>query len=127
MTERLTLYVLYTQLEKSEFPVIDKDSKLVYVIDSENDTKRIYKITDEDSLELEEIELDIPGMAAQLAEHFDANMLMQEVLKKADTDQLLEVKARLEKPDVSIKSKKGCFSLQIGGKRGRPIELTLIE
>ena len=125
--KRITLNVLYGELEKDQYPVIDKEAKLVTVINSEDQTKRIYRIVREYPLELEEIEIDLDKMASQLAEHFDSKMLMDEVLRKTDTDQLLELKERLETPDASIKSKKGCFSLLIGGKRGRPVELTLIQ
>jgi len=126
-SKRITLAVLYSELEKDQYPVIDKEAKLVTVINAEDQTKSIYRIIREYPIELEKIEIDIDKMSSQLAEHFDSKMLMEEVLKKTDTEQLLELKERLEIPDASIKSKKGCFSLQIGGKRGRPVELTLIQ
>ena len=125
--KRITLNVLYGELEKEQYPVIDKEAKLVTVINTKDETKAIYRIVREYPLELEKIDIDIDKMASQLAEHFDSKMLMSEVLKKTETGQLLDIKERLEKPEASIKSKKGCFSLQIGGKRGRPVELTLIQ
>lgn len=126
-SKRITLNVLYGELEKEQYPVIDKEAKLVTVINTKDETKAIYRIIREYPIELEKIEIDIDKMASQLAEHFDSKMLMEEVLRKADTEQLLDVQERLEVPGASIKSKKGCFSLQIGGKRGRPKELTLIQ
>jgi len=123
----ITLNILYANLEKEQYPVIDKEAKLVTVINTKDETKAIYRIVGEHPIELEKIDIDIDKMASQLAEHFDSKMLMSEVLKKTETGQLLDIKERLETPDASIKSKKGCFSLQIGGKRGRPVELTLIQ
>jgi len=122
----ITLNILYANLEKEQYPVIDKEAKLVTVINTKDETKEIYRIIRDYPIELEKIEIDIDKMASQLAEHFDSKMLMEEVLRKTDTEQLLDVQERLEVPGASIKSRKGCFSLQIGGKRGRPKELTLI-
>ena len=128
MTSKIiTMDLLYSELEKDQYPVIDKEAKIVTVINSEDQTKRIYRIVGENPIELEEIQIDLNKMAAMLAEQFDAKMLMDEVLRKTDTAQLLDIKERLEVPDASIKSKKGCFSMQIGGKRGRPVELVLIQ
>ena len=123
----ITMDLLYSELEKDQYPVIDKEAKIVTVINSEDQTKRIYRIVGENPIELEEIQIDLNKMASMLADQFDAKMLMDEVLRKTDTAQLLDIKERLEVPDASIKSKKGCFSMQIGGKRGRPVELVLIQ
>jgi hypothetical protein len=127
MTKKITISELYSQLEIDQYPIIDKEAKLVTVVDSKDNTKLIYRITREYPLEIQKIAMDLDKMASQLAEHFDAKLLLTEVLKKADSGQLLEIQDRLAIPDVSIKSKKACFSLMIGGKVGRPMELTLIE
>ena len=125
-SKRISLSYLYDNLEKDQYPVIDKEAKLITVMNAASSTKSIYRITEEHPIVLELIELDLEKMASILAENFDAKMLMDEVLRKADTDQLLELSERLAIPNASVKSRKGCFSMQIGGKRGRPVELTLI-
>lgn len=125
-SKRITFNVLYSQLEKDQYPVIDKELKLVTIMNADTKTKDIYRITREYPLELELIDMDLDKMALQLAEKFDPKMLMDEVLRKLDTEQLMDIKERLEKPNVAISSKNRCFSLLIGGKVGAPVELTLI-
>ena len=130
--KRITISELYAELQKEEYPIIDKDEKMVYVVapqtighDSDQ-TNRLFLIIQEDPLLLEEVEFDFEAMAKKLAEGFDPLFLVKTALQEATTSRLLEIKNRLdEKPDASVKTKPGCVSLKIGGRRGAPVELVL--
>jgi hypothetical protein len=41
--------------------------------------------------------------------------------------EILELKERLEKSYAKIKDTPGCYSLLVGGKRGKPYEFVLIN
>ena len=130
--KRITLSELVSQLEKGSYPIIDKEEKMVYVVVSQeladadaDQTSRLFIIVQEDPVFLEEVEFDFDFMAGRLAPGFDPTFLVKTALKEAPPKTLLEIKERLENPDASVKTKPGCVSLAIGGKRGPPIELVL--
>jgi len=132
MVERITLSELFSQLEKGDFPIIDKEEKMVYVVVSQDiadadadQTSRLFLIVQEDPVLLEEVEFDFDFMAGRIAPGFDPTFLVKTALKEAPPKTLLEIKERLENPEASVKTKPGCVSLAIGGKRGAPIELVL--
>jgi len=130
--ERITLSELFSELEKGSYPIIDKEEKMVYIVVSQNladadvdQTSRLFIIVQEDPVLLEEVEFDFDFMAGRLTPGFDPTFLVKTALKEAPPKTLLEIKERLENPDASVKTKPGCVSLAIGGKRGPPIELVL--
>ena len=129
---KITLTEFYSQLEKNQYPIIDKDEKMVYVVISEDvadadadKTSRLFHIVQDDPVLLEEEIFDFDEMASRLTPGFDPAYLVKVALKEAPPKQLLEIKQRLEYPEASVKTKPRCVSLMIGGKRGAPIELVL--
>lgn len=129
---RITLSELYSQLDKGQYPIIDKDEKMVYVVASEelsdaeaDKTNRLFHIVQDNPILLEEELFDFDEMASRLAPGFDPTYLVKVALQEAPPKQLLDIKQRLEHPEASVKTKPGCVSLAIGGKRGTPIELVL--
>jgi len=131
--KRITISELYAELQKEEYPIIDKDEKMVYVVapptkghEDSDQTNRLFLIVQEDPLLLEEVEFDFESMAKTLTAGFDPEFLVKSALKEAPPSRLLDIKNRLdEKPDASVKTKPGCVSLVIGGRRGAPVELVL--
>ena len=129
---KITLSELFSELEKGSYPIIDKEEKMVYVVVSQNiadadadQTSRLFIIVQENPVLLEEIEFDFDEMANRLTPGFDPTFLVKTALKEAAPATLLKIKERLENPEASVKTKPGCVSLAIGGKRGHPIELVL--
>jgi len=105
---------------------------MVYVVFNEHiadpdadQTNRLFRIVQEDPVLLEEEVFDFDEMAKRLVPGFDPTLLIRHALREAPPGVLLQIKERLEKPDASVKTKRGCVSLAIGGKAGRPIELVL--
>ncbi len=129
---KITLSELYSQLEKEQYPIIDKDLKMVYVVISEDvkdadadKTSRLFHIVQEDPILLEEVIFDFDEMASRLTPGFDPHFLVMEALKEAAPALLLNIKERLEHPKASVRTGPGCVSLVIGGKQGAPVELVL--
>ena len=131
--KRITISELYSDLVEEEYPIIDKDEKMVYVVapqtkgheDAEH-VNRLFHIVETDPvLLLEEVHFDWDKMAKQLTPAFDPEFLVKTALKEAPPSRLLEIKERLENPNAKVTTKPGCVSLSIGGKRGAPIELVL--
>lgn len=129
---KITLSELFAQLEKGSYPIIDKEEKMVYVVVSQDiadadadQTSRLFHIVQEDPVLLEEVEFDFDEMANRLAPGFDPTFLVKTALKEAPPKTLLDIKERLEHPEASVKTKPGCVSLAIGGKRGHTVELVL--
>jgi len=131
--KRYTLGEIYAELAEEEYPIIDKDEKMVYVVgtqikgheDAEHINRLFHIVEDSPELLLEEVIFDFDAMAKQLTPGFDPEFLVKTALKEAPPARLLEIKERLENPEAKVSTKPGCVSLSIGGKRGAPIELVL--
>ena len=130
--KHITISELYSDLVEEEYPIIDKDEKMVYVVapqtkghDAEHVNRLFLIVEDDPILLLEEVMFDWDKMAKQLTPGFDPEFLVKTALKEAPPSRLLEIKERLENPEAKVTTKPGCVSLSIGGKRGDPIELGL--
>ena len=126
--KKLTLNQIYAELDpKDEYLMFVKEAKIAFVHDEDGHTLRVYKIESEYPLMFKDITPDFKGMALKLAEGLNVEALLEDLLKSKPLETTLEVAARLEHPEASVKSKEGCFKLLIGGKPGRPIELDIIS
>ena len=131
--KRVTLSDIYADLKEEEYPIIDKDQKMVYVVgtmikghaDAEHVNRLFHIVETAPVLLLEEEIFDWDAMAKQLTPGFDPEFLVKTALKEAPPSRILEIKQRLENPEAKVTTKPGCVSLSIGGKRGAPIELVL--
>ena len=129
--KRITLPDLYKELVENQYPIVDKDEKMVYVVrtpephHAEEHINRLFLIVDEDTLLLEEILFDFDAMAKQLTPGFDPEFLVKTALQEAAPARLLDIKERLENKNAKIQTKPRCVSLTIGGKPGAPVELIL--
>lgn len=111
-----------------DYPVIDKEDKLIVIINKDDKTSRVFRIVHEYPLLAEELIVDFQDLAEKLARGLDKVELLKEVLRSAPPNDVVEIKERLDaKPDASITSSPGCFSLKIGGRSGRPKELVIRE
>lgn len=130
--KKITIDELFSQLKKDQYPIIDKEEKMVYVVSNDDikeadadKTSRLFHIVQEDPLLLEEVLFDFDEMASKLTPGFDPHFLVKEALKEAPPKLLLDIKERLDRPKAKISTRPGCVSLSIGGKRGAPVELVL--
>lgn len=125
---KLTLSQIYESLEsKDEYLMIVKEAKIAFITDKDEHTKKVFHITHEYPLLLEDITPDFKYLAQKLAEGLDAQALLEDLLKTKPLETTLEVAARLTHPEASVKSKEGCFKLLIGGKPGRPYALDILS
>ncbi len=128
MTKKYTFNQIYDMLGPEDYHIIDKKEKLVVIFSKDNETSRVFKVVREYPLLAEELVIDFQDLAEKLARGLDKVELLKEVLRSAPPNDVVEIKERLDtKPDASITSSPGCFSLKIGGRSGRPKELVIRE
>ncbi len=128
MTKRYTLSQIYEMAGPKEYTVMDKEENLIVILNTDDETSRVFKIVHEYPLLAEELIVDFQDLAEKLARELDKVELLKEVLRSAPPNDVVEIKERLDaKPDASITSSPGCFSLRIGGRPGRPRELVIRE
>jgi len=78
------------------------------------------------------VKVDLPAMleliVSKLAPHIDVKRFLTELITlHSSAEEVLELNERLEKGDVKISEEKRCYSLMVGGKRGRPYEFNLVS
>ena len=100
--------------------------KYIWIINRESDkiAKIFMKISED-----EFVEVNMEEIASKIAEHLAPYINVKEYLKEfvlsvVPAPEAMEVLERLEKGG-KVTPTKGCFSLMIGGKRGRPFEFVL--
>lgn len=126
MTKRYTLNQIYEMVGLKEYPVIDKEEKLIVIVNKDDETSRVFRIVSEYPLLAEELIVDFQELAEKLARGLDKVELLKEVLRSAPPNDVVDIKERLDaKPDAKITSAPRCFALLIGGKPGRPKELVI--
>jgi len=126
VTEHYTLNQIYEMAGPGEYPVIDKEDRIILIVNRDSETSRVFRIVSEQPLLAEELTVDFQELAEKLARGLDKVELLKEVLRSAPPNDVIEIKERLDaQPDASISSSPGCFSLKIGGRRGRPKELVI--
>ena len=66
-------------------------------------------------------------IADKLKPHVDVGRFLAEHIRAySSAEEIIELKERLEKGPVKVSGKPLCYSLMIGGKRGRPYEFNLV-
>ena len=109
---------------KEEVFFYDPEDGIAAILDMESHIKHLYKFNKEEEI-FDEVILDLEEYAKKLIVGFDIKSFLVEVLKTTAPAQLIEISERLESPKASVTSAPRCFALMIGGKPGRPLELTL--
>ena len=77
------------------------------------------------------VKLDLPSMVRlivdKLAPHFDAQNFLEElILLQTPPEEVDELFQRLGAPHVSVKQHRDCYTLRIGGKKGRPFDFVTV-
>lgn len=66
-------------------------------------------------------------IADKLKPHVDVSQFLVEHIRAfSSAEEIMELKERLEKGPVKVSGKPLCYSLMVGGKRGRPYEFNLV-
>lgn len=112
----------------TENVAISKDGQFACVVDEE--TRRMKALfVKKDKQRYVRMELDkmVEFIAAKLAPHFDAKKYLTELLLlQTPPEEIAELSERLASPAASVKEHRDCYTLRIGGKKGRPFELVTI-
>lgn len=77
------------------------------------------------------VKLDLPSMVKliteKLAPHFEVKKFLEELLLlQTSPDDVDELFQRLEAPHVSVNQHRDCYTLRIGGKKGRPFDFMTV-
>lgn len=84
-----------------------------------------YKIEEDGSLTRFHMEDRQKEIAKELAKHVDAEKLMVHILSPYNPEELEELFERVIKKEGKVTEQPGCYSLNIGGKRGRPMNVVV--
>ena len=112
----------------SEKESVIMDGDLVFVLETEtNKLKMIFKKAGQRYVQID-ITKTIETIVNKLAPHVDVKKLLTEMLLiQSGPMEIMELKERLEKGYAKVKDTPGCYSIMVGGKRGRPYEFVLIN
>ncbi len=111
-----------------EDQILQVEGEFALIVESKKPFKLIRAFKKKDT---EYEEMNIHKIARFIAKKLASYLNSEEFLKELLIDhshpmELQELKERLEHPDATIKPAKTCYSLLIGGKKGRPYEFTLV-
>ena len=111
---------------EKEAVVMDED--LVFVMETEtNKLKMLFKKAGQRYVQID-VTKTIETIVNKLAPHVDIKKFLTEMLLiQSGPVEIMELKERLEKGYAKVKDAPGCYSIMIGGKRGRPYEFVLIN
>ena len=84
-----------------------------------------YKIEEDGSLTRFHMEDQQKEIAKELAKYVDAEKLMVHILSQYNPEELEELFERVIKKEGKVTEQPGCYSLNIGGKRGRPMNIVV--
>jgi len=66
-------------------------------------------------------------IVSKLAPQVDVKKFLEElILLHSSVEEIIDLRERLEKGYVKVKEAERCYSLMVGGKRGRPYEFNLV-
>ena len=104
------------------------DGDLVFVLETEtNKLKMLFKKAGHRYVQID-VTKTIKSIVNKLAPHVDVKQLLTEMLLiQSGPVEIMELKERLEKGHAKVKDTPGCYSLTVGGKRGKPYEFVMIN
>ena len=111
---------------EKEAVVMDED--LVFVMETEtNKLKMLFKKAGHRYVQID-VTKTVETIVHKLAPHVDIKKFLTEMLLiQSGPAEIMELKERLEKGYAKVKDGPGCYSLTVGGKRGKPYEFVLIN
>jgi len=114
---------------ENEAVILDGDYALI--VSKEGTANKIKGLFKKAGRQRRYVEIDLVQIVEfivnKLAPHVDIKEFLKElVLLHSSHEEILELKERLKKGYVSVKGDNQCYSLMVGGKRGRPYEFNLV-
>jgi len=112
----------------SEEKTLVLQGKYVAIRDEQEHTLELYEI-DLTSGELEKINLDdiVEEIAEYLKDKVNIKLLLKDFLRsKLPEEVILKLYERV-KLQPKVTDEEGCYKIRVGGKRGRPLELYLVD
>ena len=127
MTKTWTLENIRKSSDPEKEAVI-MDEDLVFILETETSKlKMLFKKAGHRYVQID-IPKTIETIVNKLAPHVDVKKLLTEMLLiQSGPMEIMELKERLEKGYAKVKDVPGCYSIMVGGKRGRPYEFVLIN
>ena len=86
-----------------------------------------YRLEDDGSLTKVNVKKIIKELADYLSGKVTVKKLMKDVLDKLDPEALLEVYDRAIIKKGKVGEEEGCYALTIGGKKGRPMKIFIVD
>ena len=86
-----------------------------------------FKIEEDGKIKRRRQQTKVSEIVKSLAKHIDPKLLLEETLKQVSPDDIDEIYDRVVEKKGKVKSGEGCYSLKIGGKKGKPFELCIIN
>ena len=87
----------------------------------------LYKIEDDGSLHKIDTEEIIDELVEYLSDKITVEKLMKDVLNKLEPDDLFEIYERAIIKKGKVREEEGCYKLLVGGKKGRPFEVFIVD
>lgn len=127
MGKTWTLQAIKNSMNPEEEALLIEDD-LIYIMDIEKPhrLKMIFKKAGKRYVSID-LAKTLENVINKLAPHVDVKKLLMEIiLLQSPPQEVLELKERLEKGYAKVTEAKLCYSLMIGGKRGKPYEFNLV-
>ena len=100
------------------------EDRFAVIVDCDYRSKRAFCLVENGEYE----EIDVKGMIKRiskyLSKHMNLEQLLQDKLLHEPTETILDLDMRIKK-EPEVKERRGCYTLLIKGKQGRPLELML--
>ena len=110
---------------EKEIVIVIEDYVRVDDIEPPHRLKMLFKKAGQRYVEVNFTEI-VKFIAEKLAPHMDVEQFLTEHIKAfSSAEEIMELKERLEKP-AKVSAKPLCYSLMVGGKRGKPYEFNLV-
>ena len=114
---------------KKEALIVHEEYVIIYELDEKAEQQRMKMIFKKAGQRYVEIKLEevLNLIVEKLAPHLDVKRFLKELLiLHSSPQEIVELKERLEK-GAKITEAPLCYSLMIGGKRGRPYEFNIVS
>ena len=127
MAKTWTLSAIRESIDpEEEIVIIIEDYVRIDSIEPPHKLKMLFKKAGQRYVEMNITEI-VKFIAEKLAPHIDVEQFLTEHIRAySSAEEIVELKGRLEKRYAKISDKPMCYSLMIGGKRGRPYEFNLV-
>jgi len=101
------------------------EDKFAIIVDLDFRCKRAFSLNEEGEYTEINVKDMIKQIAKYLSKHVNLEALLQDRLLHEPTETILDLNERIKK-EPEVKERRGCYTLLIKGKQGKPTELQLV-